>query len=76
MFGPPEHGFEVVSYAYADPGEPIKAGQKSSVEQAPDQSSTEEQAPDQGSLGGLALGAIGLLAWRKNRSRTTLLEDA
>ncbi len=76
MFGPPEHGFEVVSYAYADPGEPIRAGQKSSNEQVPDQDSTDEQAPDEGSLGGLALGAVGLLAWRKSRSRTARLEDA
>ena len=76
MYGPPEHGFEVVSYAYADPGEPIKAGQTSSHEQVPDQDSTDEQAPDEGSLGGLALGAVGLLAWRKSRSRTARLEDA
>jgi hypothetical protein len=70
MGGPPEHGFEVVSYAYADPGEPIRAGQKSSYEQVPDQDSTDEQGPDEGSLGGLALGAVGLLAWRKSRSLT------
>ena len=57
--------FELFDYAYADPGEPITAGQMSSDEQAP-----VEQAPDQGSLGWLALGAVGLLAWRKNRSRT------
>ena len=76
MYGPPEHGFEVVSYAYADPGEPIKAGQTSSNEQVPDQDSTDEQAPDEGSLGGLALGAVGLLVWRKSRSRTARLEDA
>ena len=76
MYGPPEHGFEVVSYAYADPGEPIRAGQTSSHEQVPDQDSTDEQAPDEGSLGGLALGAVGLLAWRKSRSRTARLEDA
>ena len=75
MYGSPEHGFEVVSYAYADPGEPIRAGQKSSHEQVPDQDSTDEQAPDEGSLGGLALGAVGLLAWRKSRSRTARLED-
>ncbi len=76
MYGPPEHGFEVVSYAYADPGEPIKAGQTSSHEQVPDQDSTDEQAPDEGSLGGLALGAVGLLAWRKSRSRTARLKGA
>jgi len=52
--------FKLVDYAYADPGESIKAGQTSS----------DEHAPDQGSLGWLALGAVGLLAWRKSRSRT------
>ena len=69
-YGAPEHAFEVVSYAYADPGEPIKAGQTSSNGQVPDQDSTDEPAPTEGSLGGLALGAVGLLAWRKSRSRT------
>ena len=64
----PDNAFTVVDYAYADPGEPIAVGQKSSNEQVPDQGSTDEQAPDQGSLGGLALGAIGLIAWRKSRS--------
>ena len=76
MGGPPEHPFEVVSYAYADPGEPIRAGQRSSAEQAPDQGSTDQQTPNDGSLGGLALGAVGLMAWRKCRSRTARLEDA
>jgi hypothetical protein len=59
MAGPPQNGFVVSAYAYADPGEPIRAGQKSS----------DEQAPDEGSLGWLALGGVGLLAWRKSRSR-------
>ena len=69
MSVPPEHAFEVVSYAYADPGEPIKAGQTSSDEQIPEQDSADELVPDEGSLGGLALGAVGLLAWRKSRSQ-------
>ncbi len=51
-------GFELLDYAYADPGESITAGQRSS----------DEKAPDQGSLGWLALGALGLLAWRRRRS--------
>jgi hypothetical protein len=51
--------FKLVDYAYADPGEPLRAGQES----------RDERAPDQGSLGWLALGAVGLLAWRKGRSR-------
>ncbi len=57
--GQPENAFKVLDYAYADPGERIRAGQTSS----------DEQSPDQGSLGWLALGAVGLLAWRKSRSR-------
>jgi hypothetical protein len=64
MTGQPENGFRVIEYAYADPGEPIRTGQRSS----------NEQAPDEGSLGGLALGALGLLAWRKSRSRAARLE--
>jgi MYXO-CTERM domain-containing protein len=60
MKGVPENAFKVLDYAYADPGEPIRAGQTSS----------DEQSPAQGSLGWLALGAVGLLAWRKSRSRT------
>jgi hypothetical protein len=68
---PIDNDFLLVDYAYADPGEPIRAGQMSSDEQAP-----VEQSPDEGSLGGLALGAAGLLAWRKRRSRTARLEDA
>jgi hypothetical protein len=61
MSGCPQTAFRVVAYAYADPGESITAGQRSS---------TGEQAPDEGSLGWLALGAVGLLVWRKSRSRT------
>jgi hypothetical protein len=51
-------GFKVVDYAYADPGEQITAGQTSS----------DEPGSEKGSLGWLALGAVGLLAWRKMRS--------
>ncbi|HEY2711596.1 MAG TPA: hypothetical protein VGI60_03710 [Chthoniobacterales bacterium] len=57
--GGPQNAFRVLDYAYADPGEPIAAGQTSS----------DKAAPDQGSLGWLALGAGGILAWRKSRSR-------
>jgi hypothetical protein len=56
---PIDHDFWLVDYAYADPGEPIRAGQTSS----------NEMVPEEGSLGWLALGAAGLLAWRKSRSR-------
>ena len=59
MVGDPENAFTVLDYAYADPGERIRAGQKSS----------NEMVTDEGSLGWLALGAAGLLAWRKSRSR-------
>jgi len=59
MGGAPLNGFSLLDYAYADPGEPIFAGQRSSA----------EQPPDQGSLGWLALGGAGLVAWRKSRSR-------
>lgn len=76
MTGAPYNGFIVEDYAYGDPGESIRAGQRSSDEQAPSQGSTEEQAPEEGSLGGLALGAVGLLSCRKSRSRTARLEDA
>lgn len=54
-----KNAFRVLGYAYADPGEPITAGQRPHG----------EQSPDQGSLGWLALGAVGLLTWRKNRLR-------
>ena len=53
---PIDHDFWLVDYAYADPGEPIRAGQTSS----------NEMVPEEGSLGWLALGAAGLLAWRKS----------
>ena len=53
-----KYGFKVIDYAYADPGESITAGQTSS----------DEPVSEKGSLGWLALGAVGLLAWRKRRS--------
>jgi hypothetical protein len=56
---PIDHDFWLVDYAYADPGEPIRAGQTSS----------NEMVPEESSLGWLALGAAGLLAWRKSRSQ-------
>ena len=63
--------FILLDYAYADPGERLTAGETS------EGTLSDEQAPDEGSLGGLALGAVGLLAWRKSRkSLTARLEDA
>jgi hypothetical protein len=50
--------FQLKDYAYGDVGDRIRAGQMSS----------NEMLPDEGSLGWLALGAAGLLAWRKSRS--------
>ena len=66
--GVPQYDFILLDYAYADPGERLRAGQTPIGW---------HHAPDQGSLGGLALGAVGLLAWRKSRkSLTARLEDA
>jgi hypothetical protein len=57
---PPRSGdFTLIDYAYADPGEPIRAGQTSS----------NDMVSEEGSLGWLAVGAVGILTWRKNRSR-------
>ena len=69
-------GFKVLDFAYADPGERITAGQRTSSGSENDQDISDAEGPDEGSLGGLALGAIGLLAWRKNRSRTAHSESA
>ena len=50
--------FKLIDYAYGDVGDTIGAGQKSGHDK-----------PELESLGGLALGAFGLLAWRKSRVR-------
>jgi hypothetical protein len=55
------NGFQVWDYAYADPGEPIQAGQTSSDEPV---------RPDLESLGGLAFGAVGIAAWKRWRLRS------
>jgi hypothetical protein len=59
MLGFPDNRFIVVDLAYADPGESIVAGQKS------------EPGLAMESLGGLALGATALLAWRESRPAIT-----
>jgi hypothetical protein len=64
---PIDHDFWLVDYAYANPGELIRAGQMSDTEMVPEES--DDMVPEEGSLGALALGAAGLLAWRKRRSR-------
>ena len=51
-----KNAFKVLDYAYADPGEPIKTGQRS-----------DEPVTGMDSLGLLAAGAAGLAAWRKSR---------
>ena len=48
--------FKLIDYAYGDVGDTIEAGQRSG-----------HNVAELESLGGLALGAIGLLAWRKSR---------
>jgi hypothetical protein len=70
------YAFKVFDFAYADPGEPITAGQGIPRGSEDNQDVSADQGTDEGSLGGLALGAVGLLAWRKSRSRTARLEDA
>ena len=52
----------LVDYAWGDLGDQVRTGQTSS---AGDQV---EAIPDQGSLGLLALGGAGLMAWRKRRA--------
>ncbi len=56
--GPTANKFKLLDYAYGDPGEVVVAGQTES----------RSSAPALESLGGLALGAAGLLAWRKRRT--------
>ena len=53
-----QYPFKLIDYAYGDVGDTIGAGQKSGHDK-----------PELESLGGLALGALGLLAWRKSRVR-------
>ena len=54
----------VVDYAWGDPGDTIKTGQIRG------QAGESGAVPAEGSLGLLALGGAGLVAWRKNRART------
>ena len=58
-----KNNFRVLDYAYADPGEPIQAGQTS-----------DEPVTGMGSLGLLAAGAVGLRAWRTSRSGSAIAD--
>ena len=58
MDGFPYHTFQVLDYAYGDPGDVVVVGRRPR---------SSDSAPTLESLGGLALGAIGLLAWRRRR---------
>ncbi len=70
-----ENKYIVKDYAWGDPGDQIKAGQKKLHEDetqvAPQAAKRADAAPSgagtQGSLGLLALGAVGLQAWRRSR---------
>ena len=57
--GEPDNFFELVDYAWGDVGDAIVAGQTEDEQPA--------KIPDSGSLGLLALGATGLMAWRRGR---------
>ena len=61
----------VKDYAWGDPGDQIKAGQKKlhvdETQAAKSADAAPVEAGTQGSLGLLALGAVGLQAWRRSR---------
>ncbi|HEY2712015.1 MAG TPA: hypothetical protein VGI60_05825 [Chthoniobacterales bacterium] len=59
--GTPANHFILLDYAWADPGESIQTGQK----HGSDETAT---AANRGSLGLLALGGRGLMAWRQTRT--------
>jgi len=59
--GAPGYGFILFDYAWADPGESIQTGQKRSSRRM-------ATFREQGSLGLLAFGGPGLIAWREARA--------
>jgi hypothetical protein len=52
----PDQNFRLLDYAYGDVGDQVRAGDKGN-----------DLVTDQGSLGWLALGAVGLVSWRLRR---------
>jgi hypothetical protein len=74
--GEPKYRFILHDYAWADPGESIQTGQKHSGADPGESTQTGQKGsdrqmatvPDRGSLGLLALGAAGLIAWRNWRA--------
>jgi len=60
MSGAPENSLTITNWAFGMPGEPIEVG----------------QVPEAGSLGLLAFGAAGLLAWRRKRRHAALEKAA
>jgi hypothetical protein len=56
-----DNKFELIYYAYGDVGDPIRVGQRAGG-----------HGPEVESLSGLALGAAGLLAWRRRQSKATV----
>ena len=73
-----DNKYIVKDYAWGDPGDKIKAGQtqlhEDETQVAPQAAKSADAAPladSQGSLGLLALGAVGLQAWHRSWSRTT-----
>lgn len=62
--GAPDYNLIVVDYAWGDPNQKIKTGQKTA------HPASAQSKPDVGSLGLLALGAPGLLAWREGRKKS------
>jgi MYXO-CTERM domain-containing protein len=65
--GNPKHRFILIDYAWGDPGDSLSTGQKST-------SPNDQVVPESGSLGFLALGGAGLLAWRQRRATARQVE--
>jgi hypothetical protein len=63
--GAPDYRFVLLDYAWGDPGDSIRTGQTSSSGDMVD------TVTNSGSIGLVALGAAGLVAWRKRRGQAT-----